>query len=48
MNTAINFIHYLGSIRQEQALNQKQSLSLVRPDKVRKSRLRCEDREGGC
>lgn len=43
MNMTINFVYYLNSERLEQALNKSQSLNLLHPFKVRKSRLEYDD-----
>lgn len=37
---AVNFLYYLSDERHEPALDKKQGLDLVRPYRVRKSRLR--------
>ncbi|MGF7144942.1 hypothetical protein HNQ56_003375 [Anaerotaenia torta] len=42
MNMAINFTYYLNSERYE-TLDKIQSLKLMRPYKISKSRLKCAD-----
>lgn len=43
MNKTINFVYYRNSERQDWTLDKIYSLSLVRPYKVSRSRLKCID-----